>query len=43
VFAAIRDGVHGTPMPGWAALGDDTLWDLTAYVLSVGDPGGHSP
>jgi mono/diheme cytochrome c family protein len=36
VNAAIRDGVRGTPMPGWkATLTPDEIADLTAYVLSV--------
>lgn len=36
VFAKIRDGVPGTAMPAWRSLGDRTIADLTAYVLSVG-------
>jgi mono/diheme cytochrome c family protein len=35
VFTAIRDGVPGTAMPAWRALGDATVADLTAYVLSL--------
>jgi cytochrome c oxidase cbb3-type subunit III len=35
VFARIRDGVPGTAMPAWRSLGDQTVADLTAYVLSV--------
>jgi len=35
VFAKIRDGVPGTAMPAWRSLGDETVADLTAYVLSV--------
>jgi mono/diheme cytochrome c family protein len=35
VFRVIRDGLPGTAMPGWRALGDDALVDLTAYVLSI--------
>jgi mono/diheme cytochrome c family protein len=35
VYRTIRDGVPGTAMPGWRALGDDALVNLTAYVLSV--------
>ncbi len=35
VLAKIRDGVPGTAMPAWRSLGDQTLSDLTAYVLSV--------
>lgn len=40
VFAAIRRGVHGTAMPAWPAFTDDETWDLVAYVLSLGRPGG---
>jgi mono/diheme cytochrome c family protein len=36
VFERIRDGVPGTAMPAWRSLGDQTIADLTAYVLSVG-------
>jgi len=36
VFHAIREGEHGTAMPSWKPLGDDAIWDLTAYVLSLG-------
>jgi mono/diheme cytochrome c family protein len=35
VYRAIRDGVPGTPMPSWRALGDDALVDLAAYVTSI--------
>jgi mono/diheme cytochrome c family protein len=41
VFRAIRDGLPGTAMPAWRALGDDSLVDLTAYVLSL--RGGKGP
>jgi len=37
VFRTIRDGVPGTAMPAWHALGDDALGDLTAYVLALGE------
>jgi mono/diheme cytochrome c family protein len=36
VYFAIREGVHGTPMPAWKSLDEDATWDLVAYVLSVG-------
>ena len=42
VFLTIRTGVPGTAMPGWRALGDDALVDLTAYVLSVARDKGRS-
>jgi mono/diheme cytochrome c family protein len=37
VFYAIREGVPGTPMPSWKALTEQEAWDMTAYVLSLGD------
>jgi mono/diheme cytochrome c family protein len=36
VFFAIREGLHGTPMPAWKTLNDQDAWDLTAFVLSIG-------
>jgi mono/diheme cytochrome c family protein len=39
VFYAIREGVHGTPMPGWKMFTDDETWDLVAFVLSAGSEG----
>lgn len=36
VFHAIREGAPGTSMPAWRSLDADEVWDLTAYVLSVG-------
>jgi mono/diheme cytochrome c family protein len=38
VFRAIRDGLPGTAMPAWRALGSEKIADLTAYVLSFGAP-----
>jgi mono/diheme cytochrome c family protein len=37
VYFAIREGIRGTPMPSWKALDDHDIWDLVAYVLSVGE------
>jgi high-affinity iron transporter len=37
VFYAIREGLPGTSMPGWKALSEQDAWDLTAYVLSLGE------
>jgi mono/diheme cytochrome c family protein len=34
VFFAIREGVHGTPMPGWKSFSDGETWDLVAFLLS---------
>jgi mono/diheme cytochrome c family protein len=36
VFRSIRDGIPGTAMPAWHALGDDSVADLTAYVMTLG-------
>jgi len=36
VYDRIRDGVPGTAMPSWRALGDPAIADLTAYVISLG-------
>jgi mono/diheme cytochrome c family protein len=36
VYFAIREGVRGTPMPSWKALDNQDVWDLVAYVLSLG-------
>jgi mono/diheme cytochrome c family protein len=36
VYERIRDGVPGTAMPSWRALGDPVIADLTAYVISLG-------
>lgn len=40
VFFAIREGLHGTPMPAWRDLDDGEAWDLAAYVLSLSSPKG---
>ena len=37
VFYAIREGLAGTPMPGWKALSEQDGWDMTAYVLSLSE------
>jgi mono/diheme cytochrome c family protein len=37
VFFAIREGLRGTPMPGWKALSEQDGWALTAYVMSLGE------
>ena len=34
VFFAIREGVHGTPMPGWKSFSDVETWELVAFLLS---------
>ena len=37
VFFAIREGLSGTPMPEWKSLSEQDAWDMTAYVLSLGE------
>jgi high-affinity iron transporter len=37
VFFVIREGVEGTAMPGFPNLSEQEAWDLTAYVLSLGE------
>jgi high-affinity iron transporter len=37
VFHAIREGSPGTPMPAWKTLEENQTWDLTAYLLAVGE------
>jgi mono/diheme cytochrome c family protein len=37
VVFAIREGVAQTSMPAWPTLSDDEVWDVTAYVLSLGE------
>jgi mono/diheme cytochrome c family protein len=39
IFFAIREGLHGTPMPGWKSFDDEQTWDLVAYVRSVSEGG----
>jgi mono/diheme cytochrome c family protein len=34
VFFAIREGKHGTPMPGWKSFSDAQTWDLVSFLLS---------
>jgi mono/diheme cytochrome c family protein len=38
VVYAIREGRAQTSMPAWPTLTDDEVWDLTAYILSLGEP-----
>lgn len=37
VYVVIERGVPGTAMPAWAFLPEGELWDLTAYLLSLGE------
>jgi mono/diheme cytochrome c family protein len=37
VVFAIREGRTQASMPAWPTLTDDELWDVTAYVLALGE------
>lgn len=37
VVFAIREGRAQTSMPAWPTLSDDDVWDVTAFVLSLGE------
>jgi mono/diheme cytochrome c family protein len=37
VYFAIREGLERTAMPNWKALSEQDGWDMTAYVLSLGE------
>jgi mono/diheme cytochrome c family protein len=37
VFFAIREGIAGSAMPASPGLTEQEAWDLTAYVLSLGE------
>jgi mono/diheme cytochrome c family protein len=37
VVFAIREGRPQTSMPAWPTLSDDEVWDVTAFVLSLGE------
>ena len=37
LFRRIANGIEGTPMPAAAALSDDEIWALVAYVKSFGN------
>lgn len=37
IYGAIHDGVHGTAMPSWRTLTDRQIWDLVAYIHSLGE------
>src|SRR5271166_576138 len=36
-FHAIHDGVQGAAMPSWSTLTDRQIWDLVAYIHSLGE------
>jgi len=37
VYYVIREGSHGTAMPAWKSLEEADTWDLSAYLLAVGE------
>jgi len=36
-FRAIHDGVQGAAMPSWSTLTERQIWDLVAYIHSLGE------
>jgi mono/diheme cytochrome c family protein len=38
IYYTILEGVHGTPMPHWSIFTPREVWDLVAYVRSLGGP-----
>jgi mono/diheme cytochrome c family protein len=36
MFLAIRNGVPRTAMPPWPMLTDKQVWELAAYITSLG-------
>jgi len=36
-YRAIHDGVQGAAMPSWSTLTDQQIWDLVAYIHSLGE------
>jgi mono/diheme cytochrome c family protein len=36
LFTVLHDGVRGSDMPSWRALDEEELWDLVAYLRSLG-------
>jgi mono/diheme cytochrome c family protein len=40
VYQVIRDGRRRTAMAGWKIFGEDQIWDLVAYVLSIAESSG---
>ncbi len=38
IYQAIHDGVAGSAMPSWRTLNGREIWDLVAYVHSLGIP-----
>jgi mono/diheme cytochrome c family protein len=39
LYRMIRHGKPGTDMPAWKALDDEEIWDLVAFVRSLGHGG----
>ena len=36
IYYTIHEGVHGTPMPRWSIFEPGEVWDLVAYVRTLG-------
>jgi len=38
MYLAIRNGVPGTAMPSWPTLSDRQIWNVIAYIHTLGNP-----
>ena len=38
IFQNIRAGIRGTPMPAFAQLSTDQIWQLVSYIRSLAEP-----
>ena len=43
VFKTIKSGITGTEMPANGTMSDDEVWMVTAYLRTLGAPGGAAP
>lgn len=38
IYKVIHDGMPGTAMPSWSTLSDRQIWEVVAYVHTLGNP-----
>ncbi|HXY99990.1 MAG TPA: cytochrome c [Stellaceae bacterium] len=38
MYHVIRDGKPGTAMPSWSTFSDRQIWEVVAYVHTLGNP-----
>ena len=36
-YFVVREGLAGTPMPGWRWLSEGETWDVVAYILALAE------